>query len=46
MEKLREDGSKWLDLVNWLDSAEQTFDFTTLDSWILVETRTLRKKME
>lgn len=42
MEKLREDGS----LVNWLDSAEQTFDFTTLDSWILVETRTLRKKME
>lgn len=42
MEKLREDGS----LVNWLDSAEQTFDFTTLDVWILVETRTLRKKME
>lgn len=42
MEKLREGGS----LVNWLDSAEQTFDFTTLDAWILVETRTLRKKME
>lgn len=33
MEKLREGGS----LVNWLDSAEQTFDFTTLDAWILVK---------
>lgn len=33
-------------MVNWLDSAEKTFDFTTLDlAWILVETETQKNGM-